>query len=169
MKLIACVDQNRGIGFKGKLLLSIPDDMKYFKEMAMNKTIVMGRLTFESLSDRKPLTNRRNIVFSTKDNYIHSGIEVYHTLKDFFEKSSNIPTDYIFIIGGETIYNQLLPYCSNAYITKIYASYNVDKYMVNLDKNKSWLLIREGPMHEYSGIFYRFTEYEAVQSACNSY
>ncbi|MHB1155152.1 MAG: dihydrofolate reductase, partial [Eubacteriales bacterium] len=58
MKLIACVDQNWGIGFKGKLLLSIPEDMKYFKEMTMNKTIVMGRLTFESLSDGKPLTKR---------------------------------------------------------------------------------------------------------------
>ncbi|MHB1155125.1 MAG: dihydrofolate reductase [Eubacteriales bacterium] len=90
-------------------------------------------------------------------------------MERFFEKSSNTPADDFFVIGGETIYNQLLPYCSNVYITKIYASYNADKYMVNLDKNKSWRLIREGPMHEYGGIFYRFTEYEAVQSACNTY
>ncbi|MHB1155126.1 MAG: dihydrofolate reductase, partial [Eubacteriales bacterium] len=95
---------------KGKLLLSIPEDMKYFKEMTMNKTIVMGRLTFESLSDGKPLTNRRNIVLSTKDNYTHSGIEVYHTLKDFL-KNHQIPPLMIFLLLAEK------PFIINYYLT----------------------------------------------------
>jgi len=159
MKLIAIVDERWGIGFNGRLLLSIPEDIRYFKEKTLHKTIIMGRHTFESLPGQKPLDNRKNIVLSTSDDIYESGIEICHSLDELFEKTANIPPMNIYVIGGESVYRQLLPYCSVAYITKIYASFNADWHMVNLDKCKSWCLIREGLLREYNGISYRFTEY----------
>jgi dihydrofolate reductase len=159
MKLIACVDQNWGIGANGRLLMSIPEDLKHFKEITLNKTVVMGRHTFKSLPNMKPLENRRNIVLSSNRNYHISGVEVCNSIEELFEKTSNIPTDDIFIIGGESVYKQLIPYCNMAYITKIFATYPSDKYMINMDKDKSWSLAIEEPKHIYNGVSLSFSEY----------
>ena len=84
MNLIAAADAAFGIGNKGKLLISIPEDMKYFRAHTVGKTVIMGRKTLESFPNKKPLPDRRNIVLTRNPNYRVKGAEVVHDLRALF-------------------------------------------------------------------------------------
>lgn len=174
---IAAVDENWGIGYQGQLLEHIPEDMKYFKELTTNKIVVMGRKTQESLPQKK-LENRVNIVLTNQDaNYendiIYGSLKDIHWLIDWFkiyecgfEKYQSYtdrklyrPKD-IFIIGGASTYEQLLPCCDKLYITKIYKTHeNVDTYFPQLG-GEEWEIESESELKEYEGIQYQFVVYK---------
>jgi dihydrofolate reductase len=158
MKVIVAVDEHWGIGYKGNLLLRIPDDMKCFKQLTIGKVVVMGRETFNSLPDRQPLKDRKNIVLSNQ--YFRSeSLLVCHSLDDLFQTLENYNTDEVFVIGGESIYSQLLPYCSEAYVTKIKKSFTADKYFPDLDKEPAWEIQTVGNLKKYADVEYQFTKY----------
>jgi dihydrofolate reductase len=160
MNLIAAVDLNWGIGYNCELLAKIPEDMKQFKEKTLGKVIVMGRTTFESLPNKKPLEQRVNIVLTKNKNYSCEGVVLCHSLEELFEEMKKYNDEDIFIIGGETIYFQLLPYCNKAFITKIYKECVHDKVLVNLDSQKCWKEISISEKQEYKdGIYYTFNTY----------
>ena len=136
---IVAVDNNFGIGFNGELLERIPDDLKRFKQLTDDSTVVMGRKTWDSLP-KKPLPNRFNIIVTSQevdDNDIdikHSSME---EVKSFLELDLGIP---VFIIGGGMIYRELLPYCQEVYLTRILKDHdNVDTYFPNLDEMEEWV------------------------------
>ncbi len=158
---IAAVDKNWGIGNKGKLLTSIPGDMKFFRQKTMGSTIIMGRVTLESFPEMKPLKNRNNIVITRNEDYKCEGADVVHTVNDALEKAESYG-DPVFIIGGESIYREFLPYCTGAYITKIDYSYEADAHFPDLDADPEWEIFEEGEELSYFDLLYSFNTYKRV-------
>lgn len=159
MKAILSVDRNWGIGYKGQLLERVPEDMKFFKQTTIGKVVVMGRATFESLPGQQPLKDRTNIVLSTNMDYDIPGIIICRSLAGLFEVTSGYSQDDIFVIGGAKVYEQLLPFCSEVYITKFDNAYQADSFFPNLDKDENWtpLILSESLKHndlQYSRVKY---------------
>ncbi len=160
MKLIAAVDKNWGIGLNNKLLVSIPDDMKFFRTTTTGNVVVMGRKTLESFPNKKPLKNRVNIVLTRDENYTVEGAVVVHTIDELKEEIAKYDSDSIYVIGGESIYRQLVDLCDTAYITKIDYAYQADAYFPNLDKKPEWKVVSEGEEQTYFDIEYYFMTYK---------
>ena len=160
MKVIVCSDKNWGIGFKGDLLINIPQDMKRFKKLTTGNIVVMGRETFMSLPGKKPLKNRTNIVLSQTKEFICEGLIVYHSIDELMNNLRKYPSDSIFVIGGESVYKQLLPYCNIAYVTKVDSIFKADRYFANLDNHNSWKLTFIGKQQSYGNIKYKYLIYE---------
>lgn len=160
MKAIVAVDQNWGIGYQGDLLQRIPDDMKFFKQMTIHKVVIMGRGTFDSLPGRTPLPDRINIVLSkTLNDEFGSSLIVCQSLAQLLEEIRKYDPDDLCVIGGESIFNLLLPYCSEVYVTKILKTYPADKYFTNIDRAEDWQLVYEGELQSYKDIQFKFTKY----------
>jgi dihydrofolate reductase len=163
---IVCVDENWGIGSKGDLLVHIPEDMKFFKDITMNGTVIMGRKTYDSLP-KKPLPNRENVVItnSTQNGFVLRMDEdgtVFTNLNDvkYVLKLKEMDEYNVFIIGGGQIYKELLPYCEYAYVTKVFHSYdNVDTYFPNIDNIPEWEMKSASEIKEYNNIKYQFCKY----------
>ena len=159
MKAIVAVDKNWGIGYKGDLLQRIPEDMKYFRQMTLGKVVVMGRETFESFPGKEPLKDRINIVLSKNHAFNNEKVIICRSMEKLFDELKKYSADEIFVIGGESVYRQLLPYCSEAYITKIDSTYTADRFFVNLDKEEDWRLVSESDIKSYKDVNFRFLKY----------
>ena len=160
MNLIVAVDKNWAIGLNGDLLVSIPADMKMFRQETTGKVVVLGRKTLETFPNGQPLKNRTNIILSTNKNYKVKDATVVHSVEELLEELKNYADEDIYIIGGETIYRQLLPYCNVAHITKIDRSYEADAYFPNLDEDDEWEITAESDEQVYFDITYAFVKYE---------
>lgn len=159
MKMIAAVDKNWGIGNDNKLLVSIPADMKFFRETTMGHVIVMGRKTLESFPNAKPLPKRTNIVLTRDEKYEKEGAVIVHSTDELFEELKKYETDDVFVIGGESIYRQLEPFCNTAYITKIDYEYTADAHFPNLDVMDEWEVLEESEEQTYFDLEYYFMTY----------
>lgn len=149
---IASVDLNMGIGYKNNLLTHIPEDMRFFKERTEGSIVIMGRRTWESLP-KKPLSNRINIVITHTPECDATGV-LYSTLDNIKVLLKQKISSNIFIIGGSTIYKELLPFCDTIYLTKIYKEYLADTYFPSIDN--SWKISKESGKYEYQTIQYQF-------------
>lgn len=138
MNLIVAVDKNWAIGLHNKLLVSIPADMKFFRETTMGKVVVMGRKTLESFPGGQPLKKRTNIVLTSDQNYKVKDAVVVNSVEALLEELRQYNDEDIYVIGGESIYRQLLPYCKVAHITKIDHAYEADTYF------QIWMRCRSG-------------------------
>ena len=143
MNFIVAVDRNYAIGKDNDLLYSLKQDMKYFRETTLNKVVVMGDKTLMSFPNSAPLKNRTNIVVSIDPNFSVEGAIVVHSFKELFEELKKYNTDDVFVIGGASIYNQLMDYCEYGYITKIDAEKPYDKAINNVEK-MGWTLEKRG-------------------------
>lgn len=159
MNVIAAVDSNWAIGNKNALLVKIPRDQKLFMEMTKGKVVVMGRNTLESLPQKQPLGNRINIVLSTNPQYQVKGATVVSSLEALFTELKQYASDDIFVIGGESIYRQLLPYCDTAHITRINYAYDADAYFPRLDEMPEWELAADSDEQTYFDLEYYFLKY----------
>lgn len=160
MKLIAAVDSNWGIGLNNQLLVNIPSDKRYFKSLTEGHVVVMGRKTYEGLPGNRPLENRINIILSTAKDFSPKGFEVVHSLEELFALLASYEQKEVFVIGGETIYKQLHPYCEEAFITKIDYAYHADSYCPNLDETKDWQMTGISEEETYYDLEYYFCKYE---------
>lgn len=160
MNIIASADKNWGIGFKNKLLVSIPSDMKFFRQMTTGKVVVMGRKTLESFPNGLPLKNRTNIVLTANRDYSVKDAVIVHTLEELLEELKRYSSEDIYVIGGEKIYRQLLPCCDTAYITRIDHAFQADTFLPDLDKLEDWKLTEEGEEQTCFDLEYRFTKYQ---------
>ena len=165
MNLIAAVDLNWGIGKDGGLLVSLPGDMKYFKEKTSGKVVIMGRATLESLPGGKPLPNRTNIVLTTNKDFEREGCIIVHDMDELAAACRDYAPDDIMVIGGEQIYMQLIRQCDKLYITKILEEFEADKHLMNADRMKSFELVSESDVMEEKGVQYQFLVYQKKQSA----
>lgn len=166
MNLIVAVDKNWAIGKNNKLLVSIPQDMKFFRETTKGKIVAMGRKTLESFPGGQPLKNRVNVVLTTDKSYKVNDAVIVHSVEAMIEELKKYPAEDIFVIGGESIYRQLLPYCDTAYITKIEHGYDADTYFPNLDEDPEWKMTKISDEQTYFDLEYVFTIYERV--SCES-
>lgn len=159
MNLIAAVDKKWAIGYKNKLLISIPDDMRYFMERTTGKVCIMGKNTLLSLPGGKPLNNRVNIVLTRDLQFKANGAVVVHSVEDALEEAGKYDSNDVYIIGGESIYRQFLSYVDTAYITYIDYTYQADRYFPNLDKDENWKLVEESEEQTYFNVEYYFRKY----------
>ncbi|NLM21801.1 MAG: dihydrofolate reductase [Peptococcaceae bacterium] len=162
MKIILSADRNWGIGYQGQLLLRIPEDMKFFKQMTVGKVVVMGRGTFESLPGKQPLKDRTNIVLSSKMTSRDDGLIICRTLELLLQELKKYKPEDIFVIGGEKVFHQLLPYCRKAYITKIDRTFPADRFLINLDESQDWKLVSQSEWKIYNDTPFCFVKYERI-------
>lgn len=141
MKLIVCVDEKNGIGCNGKLLYSIPEDMKFFREKTKDSILVMGLNTLMSFKDHAPLKGRINIVFAPNKNEMQEKYEAFDNIIFIDDKNeinkiaAKYPTKDVYVIGGASIYEFLYKNCDTLYITKMYKTFeNCDTYFPNIEE-----------------------------------
>lgn len=163
MNLIVAVDQNWGIGNDNKLLVSIPSDMKFFRQQTMGKVVVMGRKTLESFPNGLPLQKRTNIVLTRDPNYAVKDAIIVHDIPELLEELKKYSDDEIYVIGGGKVYEQLLPYCNLAHVTKIDFSYQADTYFPNLDEMEDWEITGQSEEQTYFDLEFSFVKYERVK------
>lgn len=162
MNIIVAVDKKWGIGNKGKLLVSIPRDKKLFREETTGKVIIMGHNTLLSLPGSQPLAGRKNIVLSRDKSLSIKGATVLNSVDaciDYLRKN-NVKDNDVFVIGGESVYNDFLPYCDVAHITYIDYEYEADRHFLNLDISNEWSLVLETEEETYFDIPYTFRLYK---------
>ena len=162
MNIIVAVDKKWGIGNKGKLLVSIPRDKKLFREETTGKVIIMGHNTLLSLPGSQPLAGRENIVLSRDKSLSIKGATVLNSVDACMDylKKNNIKDSDVFVIGGESVYNDFLPYCDIAHITYIDYEYEADRHFLNLDMSDEWGLVLETEEETYFDIPYTFRLYK---------
>lgn len=160
MNLIAAVDENWAIGRNNKLLVRIPDDTKFFRQTTTGKVVVMGRKTLESFPNGKPLKNRVNIVLTKDKTYAVDGAVIVHDLDELHEELEKYNSEDIYVIGGESIYRQLVDECDVAHITKINYAYEADSWFPNLDEKAEWQITADSEEQTYFDLEYYFYKYE---------
>ena len=163
MNLIVAVDKNWGIGKNNKLLVSIPSDMKFFRSETNGKVVVMGRKTLESFPNGMPLKNRTNIVLTRDQNYHVKDTIVVHDIPELLEELKKYPDDQIYVIGGGKVYEELLPYCNVAHVTKIDFAFEADTFFPNLDQMEEWEITATSDEQTYFDLEYSFVKYERVR------
>lgn len=141
MNLVVAVDQNWAIGNKGQLLFRLSADLKHFRELTTGHIVVYGRNTLGTFPESKPLKNRQNIILSHLPLVIEPPTLVAYSLDELKTLLATYENSEIFVIGGASVYEQLLPLCNRAYVTKILtAAKSADAFFPNLDKDKNWRL-----------------------------
>ena len=159
MNLIVAVDRNWGIGYKGQLLVSIPNDHKMFRKETLNKVIVYGRKTLETFPLSQPLDRRTNIILSRNPDYQVRGAVVVHSIEELLKELEKYDSEDIYIIGGESIYRQMLPWCDTAHVTMIDYAYQADAFFPDLDRDPEWEITADSEEQTYFDIPYTFVRY----------
>ena len=159
MNIIVAADQNWAIGKDNKLLISIPADMKFFRTTTTGKVVVMGRKTLESFPGGQPLKKRTNIVLTRDKNYKVKDAIVVHSIEEVLEELKKYDSEDVYVIGGDSIYSQMLPYCDTAHVTKIDFAYEADSWFPNLDEDPEWKIAEESEEQTYFGLEYTFVKY----------
>lgn len=160
MNCIVAVDENWAIGYKNELLVRIPADQKFFRQETTGKVVVLGRKTLETFPQGRPLPNRTNIIVSTKQDYEVKDAIVVHSIEELLEELKKYDTNDVYIIGGDSIYKQMLPYCDTAHVTKIDRAYEADTYFPNLDEMEEWEITADSDEQVYFDLTYHFLKYE---------
>ena len=161
MNIIAAADINWGIGKDNRLLEHIPEDMKFFRETTSGKAVIMGKNTFLSFPNQKPLPKRLNIVLTHDKTFAPEGVVVCDDMEKAIEiaKESYADED-IFFIGGESVYNEAEKYCDTAYITKIDFAFDADRFILNFDEKDNWEIKNENMMKTEKGLYITFVTYK---------
>lgn len=158
MNLIAAVDENWAIGKDGDQLCYIPADLKHFQALTTGHAVILGRRTLATFPGGRPLKNRRNLILSRNASFAPEGAEVFPDVDSLLKAA---PAD-AFVIGGESVYRALLPYCDKAYITKIHKAWPADAFFPDLDADPAWQVTEEGDAQEHAGLPFRYVTYERV-------
>ena len=162
MKMIVAVAKDWAIGYNGQLLAHNKEDMKFFRDTTTGNLVVMGRKTLESFPGGRPLKNRDNLVLTTDASYVKEGAVIVHTVEEALKqiKEYEVTGKDCFIIGGESIYRQFLPFCDTCYVTKMDAVYPADTFFPDLDLEKDWKLTEQSEQKEYPDGTFIFCTYQ---------
>ena len=155
MQAIVAVSQSWGIGKGGDLLFRLPSDLRRFKAMTTGHTVIMGRKTLDSLPGGKGLPHRRNLVLSRQSDFAPDRAEVIHSVEDILKTAE----DDAFVIGGQQVYEQLLPYCARVYVTKVLSDPEAYAFFPDLDKLPGWKVASAGEMLTENGLSFQYVEY----------
>jgi len=141
MNLIVAVDSQWGIGYQDRLLFRIKEDQQRFKALTVGKTVILGRRTLETFPGGRPLGDRTNIIFTRSPTFSADPALVCHSLAELKLLLRSMPADDIFVIGGSSVYQLLLPYCRLAYVTRIDCRRPADCYFPDLGRLPGWELV----------------------------
>lgn len=156
MQAIVAVSRSWGIGKDGQLLFRISADLQRFRALTTGHTVVMGRKTLQSLPGGRGLPNRRSLVLTRQESFTPERAETVHSLAELLALAG----DEAFVIGGQEVYEQLLPYCTRAYVTKVFADVPADAFFPNLDEDPLWRAVSTGEMQEENGLIFQYVEYQ---------
>ncbi len=158
MDLIVAVDENWAIGYQGDLLTRISADLKNFKALTTGAVIILGRKTIETFPGGRALPGRENIILSRDSSYCREDAVVCRSVEEVLSKVENMEKE-VFVVGGESVYRQFLPYCHKAYVTKIKRAFPADSYFENLDENREWEIAEAAKIMEEDGMPFQFMIY----------
>jgi dihydrofolate reductase len=159
MELIVAVYDDWGIGADGDQPIALSADRKFFRETTKGSTVIVGRKTLAAFPGGRPLPNRVNIVLTRQDAQI-PGVTVCHSVEEAAAACENVQR--VFVIGGGTVYRQMLPLCDAAYITKVHVTPKSDTYFPNLDEDPQWKCESILQSGEENGISYEMCLYRRV-------
>lgn len=160
MTAIVAVDRRWSIGCGDSLLFRISPDIKRFRLLTLDKTVVMGHSTFLTMPKKKPLDRRNNIIMSRDVNLKIEGATVVNSARELFSVTAGIDADNVFVIGGESVYRLLLPYLNRVYVTKIYeTAADADKFFPDLDHIPHFTAEALSDINEDNGLRFQYFEY----------
>lgn len=160
MNMIVAVDNHWAIGYKNKLLVRIPADQRFFRMETTNKAVIMGRRTLESFPGGVPLKQRLNVVITADAAYTVKGAVVVHNVAQALEAVKDYASGDVYVIGGASIYRQMLEFCDVVHVTKIDYTYEADTWFPDLDKLPEWELTGESDEQTYYDLTYTFCRYQ---------
>jgi dihydrofolate reductase len=159
MELIVAVYDDWGIGCCGTQPVALSADRKFFREQTRGAMVIVGRKTLGDFPGGKPLPNRVNVVL-TRGCVDMEGVVVCHSPEEAVELAKT--ADRAMVIGGGSVYRQMLPFCDTAIITKVHTTTPCDTYFPNLDEDPQWKLAEVLMSGEESGIGYEMCLYKRV-------
>ena len=152
ISVIAATDHNRVIGQDGELPWHLPEDLQHFRLHTLEKPIIMGRRTYESIG--KPLDRRTNIVLTNQQNFQVEGCQVVHSIEAALSICRD--SEEIMVIGGESVFETFLPRIDRIYLTIIHQSFEGDTYFPQLKSNEWYLSNYQEPTEDPSVAFSYF-------------
>lgn len=161
MDLIVAVYDDWGIGRDGDQPVALTADRKFFRRYTAGSTVIVGRKTVGSFPGSAPLPKRRNIVLTRQDMTI-PGFETARSPEEAVAMSAG--DEQVFVIGGGTVYRQMLPMCERAVITKVHTTVPCDTWFPNLDEDPEWNLTEIIEQGEEDGIRYEMCLYSRKRS-----
>lgn len=156
MDLIVAVYDDWGIGKNGTQPIALSTDRKFFRETTRGAMVIVGRRTIDDFPGKKPLPGRVNVALTRSNDEI-PGFTVCHSPEEAAERAKN--AEKAMIIGGGTVYRQMLPFCNRAYVTKVHVTPESDTYFPNLDEAEDWKLSEVLQSGEEDGIAYEMCLY----------
>ena len=160
MNLIVAVDTTWAIGKDNECLVKIPADQKFFREITTGKVVVMGRKTLLGFPNGLPLKNRTNIILTHDENFHAPDAIIVHSLDELMQELKHYDSEDIYVIGGESVYRQLIDACDVAHVTKIDYAFDADTYFPNLDEMPEWEITADSEEQTYFDLEYYFYKYE---------
>ncbi|MBQ9141564.1 MAG: dihydrofolate reductase [Lachnospiraceae bacterium] len=164
MNLYVTADANWAIGNNDNLLIQIPRSQKLFFEETKGKVVVMGRKALATMPQGLPLAGRTNIILSQNKDLKIKGAIVVHSIEELLKELEQYPSEEIYVVGGESVYSQMLSHCNVAHVVKLDHAYNANKYFPNLDKDPEWRMTADSDELTYFDVAYEFLRYERVTS-----
>ncbi len=160
MELIVAVYDDWGIGKDGTQPIALSADRKFFREMTAGAMVIVGRKTLKDFPGGRPLPKRVNVLM-TREEMDRNDVVVCHSPEDAIELAKN--AQKVMVIGGGTIYRQMLPYCDKAYVTKVHITPESDTFFPNLDEDPQWKLLEILKDGEEDGIAYEMCLYHRCE------
>jgi len=160
MELIVAVYDDWGIGRDGTQPIALNADRKFFRETTRGAMVIVGRRTIEDFPGQKPLPGRLNVALTRSGGEI-PGFTVCHSPEEAAELAKT--AQRAMVIGGGSIYRQMLPLCDTAYVTKVHCTPESDTYFPNLDEDPDWYLAETLQSGEENGISYEMCLYRRKQ------
>lgn len=165
MELIAAVYDDWGIGRDGTQPIALSADRKFFRETTRGAMVIVGRRTVEDFPGGKPLPGRVNVILTRKTGEV-PGFTVCRSTEEAVEMAKT--SRRAMVIGGGSIYRQMLPFCDTAYITKVHVTPDSDTYFPDLDEDPAWVLESILQSGEEKGISYEMCLYRRAQGPENA-
>ena len=159
MELIVAVYDDWGLGKDGTQPVALAADRKFFRETTRGAMVIVGRKTLADFPGGRPLPNRANVVLTRQDIALED-VVICHSPEEAVAISQS--AERAMVIGGGSIYRQMLPFCDTAYVTKVHTKPESDTYFPNLDNDPAWKQIRTLQSGEENGISYEMLLYERV-------
>lgn len=159
MQLIVAVYDDWGIGRDGTQPIALSADRKFFRETTKGAMVIVGRRTIEDFPDKKPLPGRVNVAL-TRGTPELPGFTICNSPEEAAELAKSAPR--AMVIGGGSIYRQMLPLCDTAYVTKVHVTPESDTFFPDLDGDPQWTLAETLQSGEENGIAYDICLYKRV-------
>ena len=159
MELIVAVYDDWGIGQNGTQPIALSADRKFFRETTRGAMVIVGRRTIEDFPGQKPLPGRVNVALTRNQSEI-PGFTVCHSPEEAVELAKT--AQRAMVIGGGSIYKQMLPYCDTAYVTKVHTKPESDTFFPDLDADPQWKLLEILQSGEENGIAFEMCLYKKI-------